>query len=153
MKGCTCGMRAAISCIFPEITPRREISGSAAIRDEMIAAQKAGKAYDTAVTAYSECLRREQRAKAAVGGDMDGLADEYSRRTKVEVDKLQKLADKFNSELQAFKARNTGGMVLGRGSWRRRVSAAAGSRGSRSPAPPAILRVRSAAHHRPRRPP
>ncbi|MGC2461945.1 MAG: hypothetical protein WA446_13400 [Steroidobacteraceae bacterium] len=101
-------MRAATRCIFPEVTPRREISGSAAIRDEMIAAQKAVKAYDTAVTAYSDCLRQEQRAKATVGGDMDGLADEYSRRTEVEVDKLQKLADKFNSELQAFKARNTG---------------------------------------------
>jgi hypothetical protein len=51
-------------------------SGSAAIRDEMLAAQKAVKAYDTAVTAYSDWLQQEQQAKAAVGGDKDGLADE-----------------------------------------------------------------------------
>jgi hypothetical protein len=67
----------------------------------MIAAQQA-------VRAYSECLEQEQHVKAAVGVDKDRVADEYSRRTEAEVDKLEKLADRFNAELRAFKARNSG---------------------------------------------
>jgi hypothetical protein len=80
-------------------------SGSAATREEMVAAQKAVKAYDNAVRAYSDCL---QQQKAATGSDNAKLAEEYNRRVDVEVDKLQRLADKFNGELRAFKARNTG---------------------------------------------
>jgi hypothetical protein len=80
-------------------------SGAAATREEMVAAQKAVKAYDNAVRAYSDCLHQE---KASAGGDKAKLAEEYQRRSDVEVDKLQRLADKFNNELRAFKARNTG---------------------------------------------
>jgi len=83
-------------------------NGAAATRDEMVAAQKAVKAYDNAVRAYSACLEQEQHAKATPGADRGVLADEYSRRSEAEVDKLEKLADKFNVELRAFKARNAG---------------------------------------------
>jgi hypothetical protein len=79
-------------------------SGSAATRAEMVAAQKAVKAYDIAVRAYADCLQQEN----AVAGDQSKLAEEYDRRTDAEVDKLQRLADRFNNELRAFKARNTG---------------------------------------------
>jgi len=74
----------------------------------MVAAQKAVKAYDSAVTAYGECLQQEQHTSVAVGSDRARIADEYARRAEAEVDKLQKLADRFNYELRAFKARNTG---------------------------------------------
>ena len=83
-------------------------NGAAATRDEMVAAQKAVKAYDNAVRAYSACLEQEQHAKAPLGAYRCACDDEYSRRTAAEVDKLEKLADKFNVELRAFKARNTG---------------------------------------------
>lgn len=83
-------------------------NGAAATRDEMVAAQKAVKAYDNAVRAYSACLEQEQHNKVTLGADRGVLAAEYSRRTEAEVDKLEKLADKFNIELRAFKARNTG---------------------------------------------
>ena len=83
-------------------------NGAAATRDEMVAAQKAVKAYDNAVRAYSACVEQDQHAMAPLGADRGAGADEYSRRTAAEVDKLEKLADKFNVELRAFKARNTG---------------------------------------------
>lgn len=81
-------------------------SGDTATRDEMIAAQKAVKAYDATVKAYSECLQQEADAKIAAGGDKAKISEEYAKRSNVEVDKLQKIADKFNVELRAFKAKN-----------------------------------------------
>jgi hypothetical protein len=96
---------ALADCQAPEGTVQIP-NGAAATRDEMVAAQKAVKAYDNAVRAYSACLEQEQHAK--VGADRGVLADEYSRRSEAEVDKLEKLADKFNVELRAFKARNAG---------------------------------------------
>jgi hypothetical protein len=83
-------------------------SGSSATRDEMVAAQKAVKAFDTAVKSYADCLQQEQDAKVAAGGDKQKLAEEYSKRQNAEVDKVQKVADKFNLELRAFKAKNAG---------------------------------------------
>ena|ERR1700692_2773213 len=80
-------------------------SGAAATREEMVAAQKAVKAYDIAVRAYSDCLQQE---KAAAGSDKTKLIEDYDRRSDAEVDKLQRLADRFNAELRAFKARNSG---------------------------------------------
>ena len=79
-------------------------SGAAATRDEMVAAQKAVKAYDNAVRAYSDCLQQQK----ALNGDNTKLADEFDRRTAAELDKLQRLADRFNVELRAFKARTSG---------------------------------------------
>jgi hypothetical protein len=79
-------------------------SGAAATREQMVAAQQAVKAYDNAVRAYADCLQQQK----ATTGDNPRLAEEYDRRSDAEVDKLQRLADKFNAELRAFKARNTG---------------------------------------------
>ena len=81
-------------------------SGMAATRDEMVAAQKAVKAYDNAVREYSACMEQELQVKAAGSSGKAALADQYGRRTEAELDKVQKLADRFNNELRAFKARN-----------------------------------------------
>jgi hypothetical protein len=84
--------------------------GSKATMDEMLAAKHAIQANDTAVQAYTQCLKAEQDAKIAAGGtDMKDeervkIATDYTNRTNVEVEKLQKLADKFNVEVRAFKA-------------------------------------------------
>jgi hypothetical protein len=79
-------------------------SGAAATREEMVTAQKAVKAYDIAVRAYSDCLQQEKTA----AGDKGQSTEQYDRRSDAEIDKLQRLADKFNAELRAFKARNSG---------------------------------------------
>jgi hypothetical protein len=83
-------------------------NGTTATRDEMIAAQKAVKAYDASVKAYSECLQQESDAKIAAGSDKNKTTEEYAKRANVEVDKVTKVADKFNVELRAYKTKNAG---------------------------------------------
>lgn len=99
--------QALASCTAPDTTIQIP-DGSKANRDQMIAAQRAVKAYDSAVKAYSDCLQQQLDAKVAAGGDKTLLAAQYDRLNNSQVDKLQKLADKFNEELRAFKARNSG---------------------------------------------
>jgi hypothetical protein len=69
-------------------------SGASATRDQMLSAQRAIKAYDNAVKAYSECLHQS--------GDTSPKASLAAQR-------LQEVADRFNSELRTFKQRNGAG--------------------------------------------
>jgi hypothetical protein len=66
-------------------------SGASATREQMLAAQRGMKAYDLAVKAYSDCLRD---------------AGDTSNRANVAVDRLERMAARFNVELKAFKERN-----------------------------------------------
>lgn len=95
--------------------PTNDVSvpnGAKATKDEMIAAQRAVKEYNAAVTTYTECMKTEQDAEIAAAGDK--LTDEqrqkivgkYADKSNAQVDKLQKVADKFNIELRAYKAKN-----------------------------------------------
>ena len=85
--------------------------GSTATMDEMLAAKHAIQENNAAVEAYTQCLKTEQDAKIAAGGpDMKDeakvkISTEYASRQNVEVEKLQKLAAKFNLEVRAFKAK------------------------------------------------
>ena len=86
--------------------------GASATKEAMVAAQHAVKDYNAAVATFSECLKAEQDAKIAAGGDTlkdadkQKIAADYVARQNAEVDKLQKIADKFNVELRAYKAKN-----------------------------------------------
>jgi hypothetical protein len=82
--------------------------GTTATREEMVAAQKAVQAYDTAVKTYTDCLQQEQADKIAAGGDKAKLQKEYSKLNNDQVEKVQQLADKFNAELKAYKAKTSG---------------------------------------------
>jgi hypothetical protein len=85
--------------------------GATATKDEMLAAQHAIKDDNAAVAAFGDCLQAEKDAKIAQGGDKLTDADkvkigtEYVNRQNAEVEKLQKLADQFNVELRAYKAK------------------------------------------------
>lgn len=87
-------------------------NGSKASKDDMVAAQKAVKAYDADVKSYIECLKKDQDAEIAAGGEKmtdeqkAKVAARYVDKQNNEVDKLQKVADKFNAELKAYKAKN-----------------------------------------------
>ena len=80
-------------------------NGTTATRDEMVQAQKAVKAFDAAVKAYSDCLTAEEDAKVAAGADRAKIHPEYAKLNNAEVDKVQQVADKFNTERRAFKAK------------------------------------------------
>jgi hypothetical protein len=100
-------LSARADCSEPEAAVRIP-DGSTATRDQMVAAQRAVKAYDTAVKAYGDCLQHELDAKLASGGNKLLLEAQYDKLNNAEVDKLQRLAGKFNDELRAFKAKNSG---------------------------------------------
>jgi hypothetical protein len=82
--------------------------GTAATKEEMVAAQKAVVAYDAAVKSYTECLQQEQEAKIAGGADKAKTQAQYAKLNNVQVEKVQQLADKFNAELKAYKAKTAG---------------------------------------------
>jgi len=85
--------------------------GNKATMDEMIAGKHAVQEYNTQVEAYSQCLKAEQDAKIAAGGpDMKDeekvkIAAAYAARQNEQVEKLQSVADRFNVEVRAFKAK------------------------------------------------
>jgi hypothetical protein len=87
--------------------------GTSASKDEMIAAQRAVKDYNAAVKDYIDCINKEMDAKIAMGGDKMTDADrqkisgEYVSMQNAAVDRVQKVADRFNVELRAWKAKNT----------------------------------------------
>jgi hypothetical protein len=79
----------------PEPTGMTDVpKGATASRDDMMAAQRAIKAYDSAVKAYTECLSQSGE-NPAKGNDA--------------IDKLTKLAQQFNAELRTFKEKNGAG--------------------------------------------
>jgi hypothetical protein len=104
------GPAAAADCVAPNNDVKIP-DGSKATKDEMLAAQHAIRENDAAIKQYADCLKAEQDAKLAAGGDTmkdeDKLkiATEYANRQNAEVEKLQKLADQFNVELRAYKAK------------------------------------------------
>jgi hypothetical protein len=85
--------------------------GATASKDDMVTAQRTLKEYNVSVADFTSCLQNERDAKIAAGGDKMSDADrqrvssEYNTRANALVDKLQKLADKFNLEVRAFKAK------------------------------------------------
>jgi hypothetical protein len=83
---------AAYAALCTEPVPFTDIpSGAQATRDQMLSAQRGMKAYDIAVKAYTDCLHD---------------AGESSDKINQAVDRLHKLADRFNDELHAFKQHN-----------------------------------------------
>jgi len=86
-------------------------NGAKATKDEMLAAQRTIKEYNVSVDEFAKCLTNERDAKIAAGGDKMSDSDrqrvsvEYNTRVNAVVDKLQKLADKFNTERKAFLAK------------------------------------------------
>lgn len=69
-------------------------NGAYATRDQMLSAQRAMKAYDIAIKAYSDCLHD---------------AGDTTNRANLAIDRLAHLAEKFNFELHAFKEHNGAG--------------------------------------------
>lgn len=98
---------ALADCAIPENNVQIP-DGSTATKAEMIAAQKAVQAYDAAVKTYTDCLAQEQQQKIDAGGDKAKLQKQYAEMNNVQVEKVQQLADKFNTELKAYKAKTTG---------------------------------------------
>jgi hypothetical protein len=95
---------------FADCTPPNDSlvipKGTEATKEEMIAAQNAVKQLNQAVSAYGNCLKQEEDAKVAAGGDKVKLHNTYAKLNNDEVARLQQVAAKFNDELHAYLAKN-----------------------------------------------
>ena len=94
---------AYADCAIPDATVQVP-DGATATKEEMLTAHKAVVAYDAAVKAYSDCLAQDLTDKIAAGADKTKLPVQYAKLNDAQVEKVQQLADKFNTELKAFKA-------------------------------------------------
>ena len=83
---------ALADCVAPQ-PPAHLPSGATATREEMVEGMQAIRDYETAVKAFSECAEHAHDLTEMQSADRA-------------VDKLRAIADKFNSELYAFKKRN-----------------------------------------------
>ena len=87
---CLTAEPARADCIEPVMLSAIP-DGASASRAEMLVAQRAIKSYENAVGEYLSCLQR---------------AGDVSPKGNMARDKLQKLVDRFNQELTAFKAKS-----------------------------------------------
>jgi hypothetical protein len=103
-------MPAHADCTAPDVNVTIP-DGASATMDDMLKTQRAIRDGNSAVEAYSQCLRGLADAEIAAGGDKlkdqdkQKIAAKYDAIANVVIDKLQGLADKFNVEVRAYKAK------------------------------------------------
>lgn len=98
----------AVLCLFATVThgecplpppPSKIPQASTATEPEMIRAMLTLKAYTADVTNYAKCLEFEASQNRITH-------EEQARRHNEAIDRLQKIAEKFNEQVRLFKARN-----------------------------------------------
>jgi hypothetical protein len=101
---------AYADCPYPA-APAKIPDGATATMEEMIAGQKAVKEYDTAINQYVACIDNELKDSVAKAGDKlkpEQKADMEkveAQKHNAAIDQEQSVADRFNEQVKAFKAR------------------------------------------------
>ena len=104
------------ACTYPT-APDSIPDGNTATLDEMVAAQKAVRAFDQQIGAYTACLKLESDAALAqVDQSQDDTKKKEEQKKELERMQVQKhnaaveadeaLATRFNEQLKVFKAKN-----------------------------------------------
>lgn len=105
------GPSAHAACVYPK-APENIPDGSTAKLEEMLAAQKALKAYNDDIKAYTDCLQQEYDETVAREGDK--LSPENKEAMKrIQIDKndaavaeAEAVTARFNEQVRIFKARD-----------------------------------------------
>jgi len=101
---------AHADCPYPA-APEKLPDGSSATLEEMVAGQKAVRAYDKAINDYVTCIDHELEAAIAKGGDQlkpqqkTDMQHVEAQKHNAAIDQLQNIADRFNEQVKVFKAR------------------------------------------------
>src|SRR5437764_3312427 len=101
---------AYADCPYPA-APDKLPDGSSATLEEMVAGQKAVKAYDKAINDYVACIDRELVAPITKAGDhlkpqqKADMQHVEAQKHNAAIDQLQNIADRFNEQVKVFKAR------------------------------------------------
>jgi len=101
---------AFAACTYPK-APDTIPDGNTATLDQMLTAQRAVKAFDSAITAYQGCLENENNAAFTANPD---LTDEQKKerlnilaqKHNAAVDEAQGLADRLNAQIRVYKEKN-----------------------------------------------
>lgn len=102
---------AYADCTYPK-GPSSIPDGSTSSLDQMLAAKQAVKDYNAATSAYLDCIQHERDDAIASKGDK--ITDEdkaklehiEAEKHNAAVSQLQSVADRFNEQVRAFKAKN-----------------------------------------------
>jgi hypothetical protein len=106
---------AGADCIYPK-SPEAPPDGSTATKDEMVAAAKAFKSYNTEMNAYLDCLQLE--INSSTPKDPSKLTPDEKKKVAQQqqvltqkhnaaVDELQAVVGRFNEQLRIYKAKQT----------------------------------------------
>jgi hypothetical protein len=104
-------MPSYAACSYPK-APDNVPDGNSATLEQMLASQKAVKAFDAAITAYQSCLETENNEAIAAN---PSLSEEQrgermnilAQRQNAAVDDAQSWADKINAQIRVWRARNS----------------------------------------------
>jgi hypothetical protein len=110
------GGHAYAACTYPT-APDSIPDGNTATLEQMVAAQKAVKQFDSDINAYTSCLKLENdSALAQVDQSQDDAKKKEEQKKELERVQVQKhnaaveadeaLAARFNEQLKVFKAKN-----------------------------------------------
>ena len=97
-------------CPYPA-APDKLPNGSSATLEEMVAGQKAVRAYDKAINDYVSCIDHELDEAIKKGGEQlkaqqkTDMQHVEAQKHNAAIDQLQSVADRFNEQVKVFKAR------------------------------------------------
>jgi hypothetical protein len=102
---------AYATCSYPR-APTNIPDGATATLEQMVAAQKAVKAYNDEIKAYTDCLKLEH--ETAVSKDADKLTKEQKeemekvqvQKNNAAVDEAEQVTSRFNEQVKAFKTKS-----------------------------------------------
>ncbi len=98
-------------CTYPK-APGKIPDGNTAPREEMLAAKKQVDQYNADINAYLACLKTEHDASIAKGGSTltedqkRQMATMYTQKNDAAIDELTAVANRFNEQVRAYKAKN-----------------------------------------------
>jgi hypothetical protein len=107
---------AYAACVYPK-APDKIPDGATATKDEMIAGQKAVKAYNDDIKSYTECLKNEHadamkddakkpEKERMTKDQKDELEKVTVQKNNAAVDEAQAVTDRFNEQIRAFNAKS-----------------------------------------------
>lgn len=100
----------AAECAYPK-KPVDPPNGAKATQDEMVAAMKATRQFDADVKAYQACLDSETETmlnalgSQATAADIKRVKDKQTLKANTAYEEAAKVAEAFNVQLRAFKAK------------------------------------------------
>ncbi len=100
--------QSALACDYP--TRVTIPSGSTASKEEMIAGQRDVKAFVASMETYLDCLVEEEKTTRAQLDDLSPedeqmREDMLNKKYNAAVEEMEKMAARFNEEVQTYKAR------------------------------------------------